>query len=73
LPSCFQPMTIPTGVSTYPVPVIATYSSCAHDARAPHCTQSGMPPLPPGRYEAYLAQALDLVPPPPSIAIDVTA
>jgi hypothetical protein len=67
-------MTIPKGVSTYPAPVIATYSSCTRDetSPAPHCVPSGMPSLPPGQYQARLYQDHDLVPPPPSIAVEVT-
>jgi hypothetical protein len=73
-PSCWERMTISTGVSTYPVSLVATYSSCTHDetSTAPHCVPTGMPSLPPGQYQARLYQDHDVVPSPPSIAIEVT-
>jgi len=72
--ACGQQITIPVGESRYPVTVTATYAACGGQASPPlpPCAPRGMPPLPPGRYEAALYQAHDLIPAPPTIPIDVT-
>ncbi|HYK68888.1 MAG TPA: hypothetical protein VEV45_13140 [Streptosporangiaceae bacterium] len=73
---CSAPLTLPTGTSSYPVSVVAAYNECAPTgAWGTHvaCLRSGgMPPLPPGVYQAttYLVPA---VPVPPPITITVTA
>lgn len=64
--TCDRPFTIPTGVSTYPVTVTATYSQCtprAGDVSAdyPKCTANGIPGLPVGHYRAVVVGQSDLV------------
>jgi len=72
--TCLQRFVIPTGRSSYPVTVAATYNQCGPSKPSvSRCLPGGgMPPLPPGRYRAVLFQFRHLVPVPPPIAIRVT-
>jgi hypothetical protein len=49
---------IPTGSSTYPITVIASYTECVPQADPPpgmhSCLPDGLPPLPPGEYRLDL-------------------
>jgi hypothetical protein len=78
-PLCLQRLTIPSGESSWPVTVVATYSGCIGDPGyrgndlMPRCLANGtVPPLPPGTYRAKLVQNPDLVPTPPPVLIRVT-
>jgi hypothetical protein len=74
---CLQDFTIPTGTSSYPVTVYATYLFCSEGpppTAAPPCLPgSQMPPLPPGHYRATLDQQSTVVPAPPAISVRVSA
>jgi hypothetical protein len=69
-------VTIPIGVSSWPVTVSGSYTACGQDpqnASHPPCLKDGhAPPLPPGDYRAELILYPRLVPTPPSIGIRVT-
>jgi hypothetical protein len=73
---CLQDFTIPTGTSSYPVTVYATYLFCSEGpppTAEPACLPgSQMPPLPPGNYRATLDQQSTVVPAPPAISVRVT-
>ena len=74
-PACAQPLTVPAGRSTYPVTVSATYSGCTQASGSgpmPACVDGGLPPLPPGRYQATLAQNPKVAPAPAPSTIQVT-
>lgn len=76
---CAQDITIPTGESTYPVSVRASYNTClgeSGESTIPMvpCLEDGLPPaLPPGDYEARLYQGPEVVPEPSPIEIRVIA
>jgi hypothetical protein len=80
-PQSLCPMAIPTGRSSYPVTVSASYLVCSegqHLAGNPGSEPCLLnpprpPPLPPGEYEATLVQSSTIVPTPPPIAVRVTA
>ena len=55
-PACGGPGIIPTGTTTYRMPLIARYSSCSPDGPI-ICDGGDPPPLPPGRYLATLYQS----------------
>jgi hypothetical protein len=73
---CLQRFTIPVGETRYPVTVLATYLQCSEGGPRDGvigCPPSGgMPPLPPGTYQARLFQAHKLVRVPPPITVRVT-
>ena len=73
---CLQDFTIPTGTSSYPITVYATYLFCSEGpppTAEPACLPgSQMPPLPPGHYRATLDQQSTVVPAPPAIPVRVT-
>ena len=74
-PLCAREITIPTGESSYPVDVVATYDECSpHRAKGtPQCTRDGsMPPLPPGRYQAATAAVSPDLPVPAPVPVTVT-
>jgi hypothetical protein len=75
-PLCLQPFTIPTGQSSYPVTIEATYLWCsarASQAVSQACRASGQPPaLPPGDYRAQLYQSSKIVATPPPVTVHVT-
>lgn len=53
--TCAQKFTIPTGRSSQPIHVEASFNSCGHGrptATMPTCTSTGRPPLPTGDYTA---------------------
>jgi hypothetical protein len=71
---CRQNITIPEGVSRYPVVVSAAYASCTQaDPTAPTACLpgTGTRPLPPGRYRAVLVQSDPVVPPAKTVAVTV--
>ena len=74
-PLCLESITIPAGRSSYRVDVPATYNTCsmlgASDPR-PACLPTGMPPLPPGAYEATTFESGNAIPLPSAIAVTVT-
>ena len=73
-PLCLQEFTIPTGKSTYPVTVRASYPGCSATVQSglPVCLPSGRPPpLPPGNYRAMLFESGNVVPTPPAIDVRV--
>lgn len=71
--SCLQPFTIPVGVSSYQITVVATYLHCG-DRQSPACLPGGgMPPLPSGKYRARLFQSRHLVQAPPGVPVRVIA
>ena len=73
---CAQPFTIPRGSTSYPVMITATYTGCSTTGSSltgPACLPNGrIPPLPPGKYEARLAEETDTFPKPPPLTITVT-
>jgi hypothetical protein len=69
-PACRQGFTLPTGKSTYALPVVARYLSCGPGG--PPCDGLDPPPLPPGEYQAKLYQNPDVVPAPTPVTIRVT-
>jgi len=76
--ACAQPFTIPIGESSYRVTIYATYSACSETGQPqgadPVCLpNNGIPPLPPGKYEATLVQSSVIVPIPPQIVVRITA
>jgi hypothetical protein len=63
-PLCAETYSLPVGRSTYPVTISSHFSTCTHDPNArlsddrsmPHCLAAGrLPPLPKGKYRAYVA------------------
>lgn len=62
-PACLQSFVIPSGSSSYPVTVKATYLTCNNGEASdvvPACLPDGtMPALPPGIYEARVDQGAD--------------
>ena len=74
-PLCAETLTIPPGRSTYPVTAAATYLSCSTSpvADTARCRPGGgLPPLPPGDYDAVLFQNPELVPAPDPVKVRVT-
>jgi hypothetical protein len=73
--TCAMNITIPVGSSTYPVTIEGTYLECGGTpSPTMHaCIDSREPPLPPGVYQATLAQSTTVVPTPPTIPIRVVA
>ena len=72
--SCLQKITIPTGDSTYPVTVTASYQMCTQgssSATVPACGPFGTPGLPAGMYQATSYQDSQVVPTPPTIPVEV--
>lgn len=74
--ACLQRITIPSGESSYPVTVRATYNSCSGSippaAGAVACLPNqGPPPLPTGNYRAKLFQSPTIGPAPSPIEIRV--
>jgi hypothetical protein len=66
-PACYGPLSVPVGVSNYPVYVTARYSMCHLKGPPPLCKKDG---LPPGQYEANLFQSTTIAPtPPPSTVL----
>ena len=78
-PLCEQRITLPTGVSRYPVRVSATYLGCTSSAPTPAIPKCPLvdppflPPLPAGTYHADLYQSAHVVPTPPPITVHVIA
>jgi hypothetical protein len=74
--ACAEAITIPTGKSSYPVRVLASYLACSVDHSAnglPACLPgSKLPPLPAGTYRATLFQDSHVLPAPPTIPVRVT-
>lgn len=74
--SCAETLTVPAGISSYPVTVQASYLAC--NVGGPQggfkaCLPgSKLPPLPPGKYHATLFQDSQVVPEPPAIPVRVT-
>jgi hypothetical protein len=71
-PTCLEPITIPTGSSTYPMQVEARYNICGQGRDLPPCSGSETPALAPGRYDATTFELGDVVPLPSPIPVDVT-
>jgi hypothetical protein len=73
---CLQAFEIPTGLTSYPVTLAASYLECVSgraQGLVEQCQANGRPPaLPAGAYRAVLYQTGQLVPTPPPIAVDVT-
>jgi hypothetical protein len=73
---CLQPITIPTGTSSYPVQVLGTYNGCSNDGPhgdTPACLPgSKVPPLPAGPYRATLYQSSTVAAAPTPIPVQVT-
>ena len=78
--ACGQTLTIPPGLSTYPISLLASISTCQNDAPTPSTTTEnsypscidGHPPaLPPGDYEARLYQSTHVVPDPEPVPVRV--
>lgn len=72
-PTCAQPLPIPVGETSYPVTVVATYNACdaAGDGGLQRCLPTGgVPPLPPGDYQARFFQSSPVVT--PALPIDIT-
>lgn len=78
---CLQSFAIPPGLSSYPVTARASYGGCSNPQSTPTalppCVDGGgPPPLPPGRYEAVIDQASELLPDlfplPEPVAVTVT-
>jgi len=70
--ACLDPISIPTGVSHYPITINASYDGCYPNGPVgtiPACSASG---LPPGLYRATIYQGTQVVPPPSPIAVTVT-
>jgi hypothetical protein len=73
---CRMDITIPLGSTTYPVTIQATFLMCstAPSPTMSTCLADGVPPsLPPGVYQATLAQSTTVVSTPPPIAVTVVA
>ncbi len=73
-PTCLQKVTMPTGRSTYPIQVEASYNACSQVANGtlPACSSGAPPPLPPGNYEAKTFESGNAVPLPAEVAVRVT-
>jgi hypothetical protein len=74
-PACLQRITIPSGRSTYPVSVFASYEECGMSGPSgtmTACLPTGSPPLPPGSYEATTFEDGGAIPAPSSVAVTVT-
>jgi hypothetical protein len=69
---CAQELTIPVGISNYPVTFFVSYVGCNQVGPPPLCGKGNRAPLPPGRYQAKLYQHPSVVPTPPPIAVQVT-
>jgi hypothetical protein len=78
--ACGQTLTIPPGVSTYPINFFAGTFACQNDAPTssaatessyPPCIDSHPPALPPGDYEARLYQSTSVVPDPEPVPASV--
>jgi len=61
-PACAEPITIPTGTSTYPVAIFAGYNVCSGP-----CHQ-----LPTGKYQATTFELGNAIPVPPPLPLEVT-
>ncbi len=64
-PTCVERLTVPTGLSTYPITVDASYQACSQagvTATVPACGPSAPPGLPPGTYRATTYEATPVVP-----------
>jgi hypothetical protein len=74
--ACAGTATVPTGQTTYPVKVEASYLSCSvghADGNMPRCAPGDQPPpLPPGTYQASLSVAISVAQAPPPVIIHVT-
>ena len=74
-PLCAQEITIPTGESSYPVAVTATYQECSPQGTKGirECDRDGsLPPLPAGRYEATTTAVGPGLPVPAAVSVTVT-
>jgi hypothetical protein len=74
-PLCAQEITLPTGRSTYPVTVAATYHECSMNGGrgSQPCTQDGsMPALPAGSYQATTVSVSPYLPVPAPVPVTVT-
>jgi len=72
---CLQAITIPEGRSTYPITVQASYWACGMlgaSENMPACLPTGIPPLPPGDYEAKTFEDGGAVPLPAAVEVTVT-
>lgn len=74
---CRQQITIPTGRSSYPVPVLATYNECGQSGATdsfPACLPPAnvMPPLSPGMYWATTFEDGNSIPLPTPVKVRVT-
>lgn len=74
---CRQQITITTGRSSYPVPVLATYNECGQTGATdafPACLPPGnvMPPLSPGMYWATTFEDGNSIPLPAPVKVIVT-
>jgi len=75
-PLCLQRLTIPAGLSSYRVQILATYLQCTKgppQGGVQSCPPRGMPALPPGVYHTQLFQSLPLAAPPAPVTVRVTA
>lgn len=75
-PLCAQRIVIPTGTSSYPVTVFASYLECSSTGQPPTPTrlcEQGPPALPVGSYQAVLFQNGVVAPTPPPIPVRVVA
>jgi hypothetical protein len=73
-PTCVQQLSVPVGVSSYPVTVAATFGQCRQvgaSGAIPACTPSGMPGLPSGTYRATTYESSPVVPIPPAVTVVV--
>ncbi|HEY7280765.1 MAG TPA: hypothetical protein VID47_04140 [Actinomycetota bacterium] len=71
---CLMRITIPAGVSSWPVTVRASYLGCDNGSSGdfPACVDGHVPPLPPGEYVAGLYQLPTFVPDPSPVPVKVT-
>ena len=74
--ACAQRFTIPLEESSYPITVTTSYNDCTSEPHPPAgvlaCGPNGqMPSLPPGEYQAKLAQSSNIAQTPAPIAIRV--